>query len=92
MRLGTEKPGLFDEGMTQPVNVAAPWKEDGKLSSDEQKKLTLKDPLYITMDALPDVMAKEAAEAKLEKDTEEGLDDEAIARILARMAHLSSRS
>ena len=57
------------------MNVAAPWKEDGKLSS--MRKLTLKDPLYIAMDALPDV--KEAAEAKLEKDTEEGLDDEAIA-------------
>ena len=81
VRLGTEKPGLFDGRDDEPVNVAAPWKEDGKLSSDEQKKLTLKDPLYIAMDALPDVMAKEAAEAKLEKDTEEGLDDEAIARI-----------
>ena len=81
VRLGTEKPGLFDGRDDEPVNVAAPWKEEGKLDRDEQEKLTLKDPLYIAMDALPDVMAKEAAEAKLEKDTEEGLDDDAIARI-----------
>ena len=51
-----EKPGLFDGRDDEPVNVAAPWKEDGKLSSDEQKKLTLKDPLYIASDSMPATM------------------------------------
>jgi hypothetical protein len=80
-KLAKENPGVFMGRDDDPVHMDAPWNEDGKLTEEEQETLTLIDPLYQAMSELPQVMAEEAAAAKEEKEVEEGLDDEAIARI-----------
>ena len=81
IKLGDEDPLVFRGRDDDPVFMEAPWNEDGLLTYEEQEMLTLEDPLYQTMTSLPGVMAAEAAAAKEEKAVEEGLDDEAIARI-----------
>ena len=81
VKLGEDDPFLFRGRDDDPVFMDAPWNEDGLLTPEEQEELTLEDPLYQTMTSLPGVMAAEAAVAKAEKDTEEGLDDDAIARV-----------
>ena len=81
VKLGEDDPFLFRGRDDDPVFMDAPWNEDGLLTPEEQEDLTLEDPLYQTMTSLPGVMAAEAAAAKAEKDTEEGLDDDAIARV-----------
>ena len=81
VKLGEDDPIVFRGRDDDPVFMDAPWNEDGLLSTEEQEELTLEDPLYQTMTSLPGVMAAEAAAAKVEQEVEEGLDDEAIARI-----------
>ena len=81
VKLGEDDPLVFRGRDDDPVFMDAPWNEDGVLTPEEQEELTLEDPLYQTMTSLPGVMAAEAAAAKVEKDTEEGLDDDAVARI-----------
>ena len=81
VKLGEDDPLVFRGRDDDPVFMDAPWNEDGVLTPEEQEDLTLEDPLYQTMTSLPGVMAAEAAAAKVEKDTEEGLDDDAVARI-----------
>jgi hypothetical protein len=80
-QLGTDDLLVFRGRDDDPVFMDAPWNEDGLLSLEEQEALTLEDPLYQTMTNLPGVMAAEAAAAKADQDIEEGLDDDAIARI-----------
>ena len=58
----------------------APWNEDGVLTPEEQEALTRRTAVP-DLTSLPGVMAAEAAAAQVEKDTEEGLDDDAVARI-----------
>ena len=81
VKLGDDDPLVFRGRDDDPVFMDAPWNEDGVLTPEEQEALTLEDPLYQTMTSLPGVMAAEAAAAQVEKDTEEGLDDDAVARI-----------
>ena len=80
-KLGEDQPGVFMGRDDDPVNLEAPWNPDGRLTYEEQEKLTYSDPLFMTMTDLPGVMRDEAAAARQEQEVEEGLDDDAIARI-----------
>mmetsp|Transcript_13915 Transcript_13915/g.33638 ORF Transcript_13915/g.33638 Transcript_13915/m.33638 type:complete len:747 (-) Transcript_13915:312-2552(-) len=81
MALGEKKPGFFMGRDDDPVVTDAPWRPDGRLTYEQQEKLTRNDPVYMTMTDLPHVMAAEAAAAAAKVETEEGLDDDAVARI-----------
>ena len=80
-KLVEENPDAFIGRDDDAVNMTAPWNEDGKLTYEEAEMATFNDPLFINMTKLPKVMAAEAKAAREEKEVEEGLDDDAIARI-----------